>query len=148
MRNRQRDEQYNPSGLEMSIDLKSLRSLPDPSLCRLRNRFSVLLAFSRRHLRPEEFARLLGGTPCGGRIVRHRSQYSCVEGFRRGIPVLLDDRDKVRWRLHHEGVQTQAHYPTPLHLQPTLAGLDYEPGEFLNADRACSHALILPVSRN
>ncbi len=59
MRNRQRDGQYNQSGLELSIDLKSLRSLPDPGLCRLRNRFSVLLAFSRRHLRPEEFARLL-----------------------------------------------------------------------------------------
>ena len=40
----------------MSIDLKSL---PDPRLCRLRNRFSVLLANSRKHLSPEEFARLL-----------------------------------------------------------------------------------------
>ena len=61
------------------------------------------------------------------------------------FPVLVEDRDGVRNRLEQVGVQALVHYPTPLHLQPALANLGYEPGEFPNAEWACSHILSLPM---
>ncbi len=42
--------------MEMSTDLKPQ---PDERLCRLRNRFAVLLATSRRHLSKVEFSQLV-----------------------------------------------------------------------------------------
>jgi dTDP-4-amino-4,6-dideoxygalactose transaminase len=61
------------------------------------------------------------------------------------FPVLLDDREEMRSRLQEKGVQALIHYPTPLHLQPALAGLGYQPGDFPNAEWACDHELSLPI---
>ena len=61
------------------------------------------------------------------------------------FPILVDDRDGFQSKLKEAGVQSVVHYPFPLHLQPALAGLGYEPGEFPNAEWACSHVLSLPI---
>jgi dTDP-4-amino-4,6-dideoxygalactose transaminase len=61
------------------------------------------------------------------------------------FPLLVEDRDEVRQQLQQEGVQTQVHYPTPLHLQPALADLGYKLGDFPNAEWACNHVLTLPM---
>jgi dTDP-4-amino-4,6-dideoxygalactose transaminase len=61
------------------------------------------------------------------------------------FPLLIENRDDMRKRLLQEGVQTQIHYPTPLHLQPALADLGYVSGEFPNSEWACSHILTLPM---
>ena len=61
------------------------------------------------------------------------------------FPILVNERDRVRSRLQELGVQTAIHYPTPLHLQPALSNLDYRPGQFPNAEWACSHILSLPI---
>lgn len=60
-------------------------------------------------------------------------------------PILVDNRDQVRARLQKLEIQTAVHYPTPLHLQPALAGLGYAKGQFPNAEWACSHVLSLPI---
>jgi len=61
------------------------------------------------------------------------------------FPLLVEERDEVRQRLKEEGVQSQIHYPTPLHLQPALANPGYAAGDFPNAEWACSHVLTLPM---
>lgn len=61
------------------------------------------------------------------------------------FPILVEERDQVRSRLQVEGIQTLIHYPTPLHLQPALAGLGYKLGDFPHAEWACSHVLSLPI---
>jgi len=61
------------------------------------------------------------------------------------FPLLVEDRDQARQRLQEKGVQTQVHYPTPLHLQPALNDLGYTIGDFPNAEWACSHVLTLPM---
>lgn len=61
------------------------------------------------------------------------------------FPILVNDRDRTRTKLQEVGVQTQIHYPTPLHLQPALANLGYQPGDFPNAEWACTCVLTIPI---
>mgnify|MGYP001963080550 FL=1 len=68
-----------------------------------------------------------------------------VENAYHLFPILVGDRDEFQSKLKEAGVQSIVHYPVPLHLQPALAGLGYEPGEFPNAEWACSHVLSLPI---
>jgi len=68
-----------------------------------------------------------------------------VENAYHLFPILVGNRDEFQSKLKEAGVQSIVHYPVPLHLQPALAGLGYEPGEFPNAEWACSHVLSLPI---
>lgn len=61
------------------------------------------------------------------------------------FPILVNNRDGVQSKLKEAGVQSIVHYPVPLHLQPALASLGYQPGEFPNSEYACSHELSLPI---
>lgn len=61
------------------------------------------------------------------------------------FPILVDDRDGLRAELSRLGITTLVHYPLPLHLQPALKHLEYESGQFPNAEWACSHVLSLPI---
>lgn len=54
-------------------------------------------------------------------------------------------RDALRKHLHHEGIDTQIHYPTPLHLQPAYAHLGYRRDAFPISERACGEVLSLPM---
>ena len=59
--------------------------------------------------------------------------------------IRVPDREVVQSRLDELGIQTQVHYPLPLHMQPTLRGLGYGIGDFPNSERACSEVLSLPM---
>jgi dTDP-4-amino-4,6-dideoxygalactose transaminase len=61
------------------------------------------------------------------------------------FPILADNRDTVQKLLQERGVQALIHYPVPLHLQPALARLGYHPGDFPNAETACSQELSIPI---
>lgn len=59
--------------------------------------------------------------------------------------VRSSDRDGLRARLQHEGIETGLHYPVPVHLQPAYADLGYKRGDFPEAEAAADSVLSLPL---
>jgi dTDP-4-amino-4,6-dideoxygalactose transaminase len=55
------------------------------------------------------------------------------------------DRDRLRAHLTAAGIGTMVYYPSPVHLQPALAGLGLRPGSFPAAEAAASDVLALPI---
>jgi dTDP-4-amino-4,6-dideoxygalactose transaminase/acetyltransferase-like isoleucine patch superfamily enzyme len=59
--------------------------------------------------------------------------------------VRVAERDEVRSLLAAEGIETGLHYPLPLHLQPALAHLGYERGDFPVTEAWAGELLSLPM---
>lgn len=59
--------------------------------------------------------------------------------------VRVKDRNKVAARLAEQGVQTQIHYPLPVHLQPACRPMGYSAGAFPVSEAATSEVLSLPL---
>jgi dTDP-4-amino-4,6-dideoxygalactose transaminase len=55
------------------------------------------------------------------------------------------ERDRVRAALEEAGIGCASYYVTPLHLQPALAYLGYEPGALPETERASRENLALPL---
>ena len=72
-------------------------------------------------------------TPAGARHVYHV------------YPILVEKRDKLQEFLTAKGVQTNIHYPIPVHLQKAHADLGYKAGDFPAAEKACHQLLSLPL---
>ena len=62
------------------------------------------------------------------------------------FPVLVPDRARVRAALEARGIQTQIHYPIPIHLQGAYRYLGHVRGAFPAAERWCEETLSLPFS--
>jgi dTDP-4-amino-4,6-dideoxygalactose transaminase len=58
----------------------------------------------------------------------------------------VDDRARVREALETRGIQTQIHYPIPIHLQGAYRDLGYARGAFPAAERWCESTMSLPFS--
>jgi dTDP-4-amino-4,6-dideoxygalactose transaminase len=56
-----------------------------------------------------------------------------------------DGRDALRAHLASLGIQTQIHYPIPIHLQEAYASLGYRPGDFPVSESLASSVLSLPL---
>ncbi len=54
-------------------------------------------------------------------------------------------RDEIREKLSNENIQTGIHYPIPCHLQPAYKYLNYQFGDFPNAEALCSQIISLPM---
>jgi dTDP-4-amino-4,6-dideoxygalactose transaminase len=54
-------------------------------------------------------------------------------------------RDVLRNMLRERGVQTEIHYPVPVHLLSLWSSLGYSAGDFPSAERAASEVLSLPM---
>jgi dTDP-4-amino-4,6-dideoxygalactose transaminase len=54
-------------------------------------------------------------------------------------------RDALLQHLNAQGIGAGVHYPIPLHLQPSLRYLGYQPGDFPEAERASQEVLSLPL---
>jgi dTDP-4-amino-4,6-dideoxygalactose transaminase len=61
------------------------------------------------------------------------------------IRVLLNKRDELQTFLKERGVGSEVYYPLPMHLQSVLLPEGYRPGDFPNAEQACSEVLSLPI---
>jgi dTDP-4-amino-4,6-dideoxygalactose transaminase len=59
--------------------------------------------------------------------------------------VRTPERDRVRAALDEAGIGCAPYYVTPLHLQPALAHLGYEPGSLPETERASRENLALPL---
>lgn len=59
--------------------------------------------------------------------------------------VEVENRDEARSYLHESGVDTGIHYPIPIHRQGAFAELNIPKGSYPNTERACDHALSLPM---
>jgi dTDP-4-amino-4,6-dideoxygalactose transaminase len=55
------------------------------------------------------------------------------------------DRDALQAALQSQGIQTGIHYPTPLHLLPAWADLNYRRGDFPISERVAAEVLSLPM---
>jgi len=56
-----------------------------------------------------------------------------------------EDKPGLASYLAANSVGTEDYYPRPLHLQECFAHLGYKPGDFPNAERACTRTLALPL---
>lgn len=54
-------------------------------------------------------------------------------------------RDDLRSFLSTRGIDSAIHYPTPIHLQPAFAHLDYRQGSLPRTEAACAEILSLPL---
>ena len=59
--------------------------------------------------------------------------------------VQSEARDELQTKLTQVGIQTNIHYPIPIHLQPAYASLGYQRGDFPEAERQCDRVLSLPM---
>lgn len=55
------------------------------------------------------------------------------------------DRDNLKKYLWDKGIETQIHYPIPLHLQRAFKALGYKSGDFVSAERLAGEILSLPM---
>jgi dTDP-4-amino-4,6-dideoxygalactose transaminase len=76
--------------------------------------------------------------------IAHAAPGSGLEHVYHVYAVRTAERDTVRARMASK-VDTNIHYPTPVHLQPAYADLGYRPGDFPVAERLARETLSLPM---
>jgi len=94
----------------------------------------------RRRALAHRYHQLLAGVPVelpeempGTRMVYHI------------YAIRTSHRDALLQHLNAQGIGAGIHYPIPLHLQPSLRYLGYQPGDFPEAERASQEVLSLPL---
>ena len=59
--------------------------------------------------------------------------------------VRTNERERIAAALDEAGIASASYYVTPLHLQPAMAYLGYEPGSLPETERAAAENLALPM---
>ncbi len=117
---------YRLEGIQAAILRVKLRHLEDWTNAR------------RGHAR--RYAELLNGCP-----VRLPQEMAYARHVYHVYTLRAANRDQLRDELLQREIQTGIHYPIPIHLQPAYADLNYGPGDFPEAERACAEVLALPI---
>jgi perosamine synthetase len=55
------------------------------------------------------------------------------------------ERDRIRGHLYENGIESDSHYPIPIHLQPPYRKMGYKKGDYPEAERFADTTLSLPV---
>lgn len=64
----------------------------------------------------------------------------------RDFVIRVKNRDKLRKYLKRNGIETEVHYPLPVHLTKTYSYLGYKKGSLPISERTCETAVSLPIS--
>jgi dTDP-4-amino-4,6-dideoxygalactose transaminase len=59
--------------------------------------------------------------------------------------IRTDQRSRWQQELQAQDIQTGIHYPTPIHLLPAYADLEYQAGQFPHSEKAATEVLSLPI---
>jgi dTDP-4-amino-4,6-dideoxygalactose transaminase len=59
--------------------------------------------------------------------------------------VQVQQRDGIRKLLQQEGIETNIHYPRPIHLQPACARYGYTRGRLPVTEATAEHIVSLPI---
>jgi dTDP-4-amino-4,6-dideoxygalactose transaminase len=116
--------------LQAAVLLAKLRHLAEFTEARRRNADRYQRLFQQAGLQPKL---TLPVQPEGARPVYN--QYV----------IRTPQRNRLRDHLRDRGIPTEIYYPSPLHLQPAFAYLNYRPGDFPQAEDASHQVLALPV---
>jgi len=81
----------------------------------------------------------------GGSQVRIPAEMDYAKHVYHLYAVLANKRDELQKTLTAKGVSSGLHYPLPIHLQPCIAHLGYQAGDFPIAERVASEELSLPM---
>jgi dTDP-4-amino-4,6-dideoxygalactose transaminase len=107
----------------------------------LRGKLPLLDAWNgARRTHAERYNEVLEGLPVTLPVTRED-----VEHVWHLYAVRVSERDRVRERLDASGIDTQIHYPVPVHLQPAYRALGYRPGDFPVAERNAAEMISLPM---
>jgi dTDP-4-amino-4,6-dideoxygalactose transaminase len=93
-----------------------------------------------RRARARLYSKLLAGSDVQAPVATDANQHVWHI-----FAVRVRDREQLRSMLLREGVETGLHYPVPVHLQPSLADLGYQRGDFPHAEAAADAVLSLPI---
>lgn len=77
--------------------------------------------------------------------VRLLEQTAHAESCHHLYPIRTDKRDTLQAHLATLGIQSQIHYPSPIHLLPAYRHLGHAPGDFPVAEEASRMLLSLPI---
>lgn len=95
----------------------------------------------QRQSHAKRYEDLLAST-AGIRLVKNRAGAESVAHL---YTILCDDREALRSHLTCRGIETGLHYPIPLHLQPALSSMGFNPGDFPVAEAWAQNVLSLPL---
>ncbi len=59
--------------------------------------------------------------------------------------IQIENRDEVKKKLFEAGIETNIHYPVPIHLQPASSSLGYRLGDFPKTEEQSKKILTLPI---
>lgn len=82
--------------------------------------------------------------PGEGEVVLPHIRNNCFHTFNYFV-IRVKERDRLGEYLKKMGIETQAYYPIPLHLQDCYAKLGYKKGDFPVAERLAGEVLALPI---
>jgi len=88
-----------------------------------------------------QYHELLASTPC----IDLPTEPSWAKAVYHLYVIMAGERDRLQKHLLENGIHTGLHYPLPLHLQNSYAGLTYGPGSFPVAEAIASRILSLPM---
>ncbi len=125
--------------------LKSLRTpayLDWIEIAFIKSRMKYLNSWTeKRREAARKYSEALEGLPVEVPVVDRKAYHVF-----RDYVVRTDKRDRLKKYLARHGIETDVHYPLPVHLSRTYRSLGYRKGDLPSSEKASSEVLSLPIS--